>query len=460
MGLIRGKKSLKCIFIRYILYFGLATISLITVYLFLFTIMIENHIILPANYSEQKLEENNSTILKVDKVNKNLIPEGCNYGVYNKGGNMLYGNFTVKQSEEAWTAIKNNQNNIFGDRFYKAFYRKKDICIVQYSIKTQFNSPLLRKYLLNAGSFGVVLFVLLFVGEVVLLSVVFARYISKEMKILIEVSDNIKRKDLNFEPKHSSIREIEEVIDSLNDMKNALKESLENQWDIEKSRKNQISALAHDIKTPLTIIKGNAELIKESSTEAYNIKCNDYILKSADEIQKYLRLLIDMTKSEDTLILKPAEIETKVFFKKIVDKEKALTTEKNLELINNVENIPDFFYADEELLYRAIMNVISNAIEYSPKYGKLIFKICGCEKVLEFVIEDSGNGFSKEDLKSAAEQFYRGDKSRNSKNHYGMGLFITNSFIKLHGGFMELSNSEEIGGARVVLKIPLDISNK
>ena len=83
MGLIRDKKSLRGIFIRYILCFGLATILLIAVYSFLFTIMIQKHIILPANYSEQKLEENSSVILKANKVTENLIPDGCSYGVYN-----------------------------------------------------------------------------------------------------------------------------------------------------------------------------------------------------------------------------------------------------------------------------------------------------------------------------------------------------------------------------------------
>jgi signal transduction histidine kinase len=369
---------------------------------------------------------------------------------------MLYGNFTVEQSKQVWIDAKNNQNSMLDDRHYKLFNRKDGICIVKYSIRAQFDSPLLKKYFANAKLFGIALFFLLFTGEVLLLAAMFARYLSKEIKILMEVTDNIKRKNLEFESKHSRIREIEEVIDSLNDMKNALKDSLEKQWNMEKSRKNQISALAHDIKTPLTIIKGNAELIKENSREVDNIKYDDYILKSADEIERYLRLLIDMTKSEDTLILKPAKIETKVFFEKIMDKEKALASEKNLEIISKAENIPQLFYADEEFLYRAIMNVISNAIEYSPRYGKLIFKIREHEKVLEFVIEDSGKGFSKEELQSAAEQFYRGDKSRNSKNHYGMGLFITNSFIKMHSGVMELSNSEETGGARVVLKIPLN----
>lgn len=455
MGLIRGKKSLKGIFIRYILCFGLATVLLIAVYSFLFIIMIESHIILPANYSEQKFEENSSAILRANKVTENLIPQGASYGVYNQEGKMLYGNFTVEQSKQAWIAARNNQNSMLDDRHYKIFDRKNDICIIKYSIRAQFHSPLLKKYFANVELFGIGLFLLLFVGEVLLLAAVFGRYLSKEMEVLIEVADSVKTKNLEFEPKHSHIHEIEEVIDSLNDMKNALKESLEKQWDMERSRKNQISALAHDIKTPLTIIKGNAELAKESSTEVDNIKYDDYILKSADEIQKYLRLLIDMTKSDDTLILKPARIETKVFFEKIVDKEKGLSSEKNLEFINKVENIPEFFHADEELLYRAIMNVISNAIEYSPKSGKLIFKIKGCEKVLEFVIEDSGNGFSKEELQSAAEQFYRGDKSRNSRNHYGMGLFITNSFIKLHDGKLYMKNSSVTKGAVVTIQIPI-----
>lgn len=195
--------------------------------------------------------------------------------------------------------------------------------------------------------------------------------------------------------------------------------------------------------------------MKENSIEADNIKYNDYILKSADEIEKYLRILIDITKSGDRLILKQGKIRTKAFFERIVDKESALASEKNLELINEMESVPEFFYGDEELLYRAIMNVVSNAIEYSPEFGKLIFKIYGCKNELEFLIEDNGHGFSKEELQFAAEQFYRGDKSRSSKNHYGMGLFITSSFIKLSGGIMKLSNSEQIGGAKVVLKVPL-----
>lgn len=453
---LKGKRSLRSIFIKYILYFILGTVLLLFLDIMTFSLMLNSKIVLPANYFEQKIESSRDTILKADMVTKDMIPEGCSYGVYNESGKMLYGNFNSKASQNAWTAMEGNQKSAGGKNYYKVFHRENQICIVEYPLMAQFNHPLLRKYFVNPELFMGILLICLFIGEVLLLSARFGRYFYKEMKILMKATEQIKNQNLDFQPEHSDIREIEEVIGSLNQMKSALKDSLEKQWNMEKSRKNQIAALAHDIKTPLTIIKGNAELIKETCQDAEQVKYNDYILKSADEIQHYLKMLMDMIKSEETLILNPVRIETKVFFKKLVDQEKALASEKNLELINEQDKIPEFFYGDEELLYRAIMNVITNAVEYSPKKGRLLFKVQGTEKSLQFLIADSGNGFSKEELESATEQFYRGDKSRNSKNHYGIGLSITKSFIKLHQGEIELSNSTKMGGAQVVLKIPLD----
>jgi signal transduction histidine kinase len=450
---LKGKRSLRSIFIRYILYFILGIVLILFLNVVTFSLMINSNIVLPANYFEQKIESNRDIILKADMVTKDMIPEGCSYGVYNEDGKMLYGNFNSKESQNAWTAMKGDQKSAGGRYYYKVFHRNNQICIVEYSLISQFKHPLLREYFISPELFIGILFICLFIGEVLFLSTRFGKYFYKEMKILMKATEQIKEQNLDFQPEHSNIREIEEVIDSLNQMKSALKDSLEKQWNMEKSRKNQISALAHDIKTPLTIIKGNAELIKETCQDVEQVKYNDYILKSADEIQHYLKVLMDMTKSEDTLVLKPAKIETKAFFQKLVDQEKALASEKNLQLINEQETIPEFFYGDEELLYRAIMNVIANAVEYSPKNGRLLFKVQGTEKNLQFLIADNGEGFSKEELESAAEQFYRGDKSRNSKNHYGIGLYITKSFIKLHHGDIELSNSTKMGGAQVVLKL-------
>ena len=73
---------------------------------------------------------------------------------------------------------------------------------------------------------------------------------------------------------------------------------------------------------------------------------------------------------------------------------------------------------------------------------------------VEISVTDEGTGFSKEALCHAQERFFMGDKSRTSNMHFGMGLYITSSIIKQHGGQLVLENSKETGGAKVTMKLP------
>lgn len=110
--------------------------------------------------------------------------------------------------------------------------------------------------------------------------------------------------------------------------------------------------------------------------------------------------------------------------------------------------------ADKLLLERAIMNVISNALDYSPPQGTIYVTVQKTDCFLHISITDEGGGFTPEALHHAQEQFFMGDKSRTSNMHFGMGLYITSSIIKQHGGQLVLSNSKKTGGAQVIIKIP------
>ncbi|WP_082138011.1 ATP-binding protein [Clostridium sp. K25] len=76
-------------------------------------------------------------------------------------------------------------------------------------------------------------------------------------------------------------------------------------------------------------------------------------------------------------------------------------------------------------------------------------------KSIQFIVEDSGKGFTKEEISFATEQFFQGDKSRNSKNHYGMGLYISKNLIEKHNGNIILQNSKTLGGAKVIIEVPI-----
>ena len=96
---------------------------------------------------------------------------------------------------------------------------------------------------------------------------------------------------------HSNIKEFEDVLISFSHMKESLKASLEQQWKAEQTQKEQIAALAHDLKTPLTVIQGNADLICETELDKEQRLYAEYISSSSEQMQLYIRTLIDISRA-------------------------------------------------------------------------------------------------------------------------------------------------------------------
>lgn len=116
--------------------------------------------------------------------------------------------------------------------------------------------------------------VIITVVTIFLKTLFWTRKIATKLQPLIEASNKIRMKNLDFTIGFCGIREFDEVLESFEKMKNALGDSLKENWRVEENRKTQISALLHDIKTPVTFIKGNAELLNESNLDDYQ---KDYI---------------------------------------------------------------------------------------------------------------------------------------------------------------------------------------
>lgn len=132
----------------------------------------------------------------------------------------------------------------------------------------------------------------------------------------------------------------------------------------------------------------------------------------------------------------------------------SLCRTKEIRLQVNTVSLPQMLKFDRVLIERAIMNVISNGLDYSPQGGTLYVDVQSNNGFVEISVTDEGTGFSKEALCHAQERFYMGDQSRNSKLHFGMGLYITNSIMEQHNGQLILENSKETGGAKVTMKLP------
>lgn len=199
-----------------------------------------------------------------------------------------------------------------------------------------------------------------------LLAARFGRKLSERMAGLQDATENIRRENLEFTVQPSGIREIDEVLGSLDRMKDALQTSLEQQWMLERSRSEQISALAHDIKTPLTIIRGNAELLQEIVETEPQREYSGYIRRSAEDIEAFVQEVIDLSRLQSGSSRQQTRVPAAEIVAELELQMKALAAGRDLKTSVRQEKLPEFLYIHKELLLRGIMNLIANAAEHTP----------------------------------------------------------------------------------------------
>ncbi|PWJ48238.1 sensor histidine kinase [Faecalicatena contorta] len=450
---VKQKITLQSVFWRFLFWFCAIAGGNIFICLVVFLLLSSMGMVLPANYGENMLEENRDKIENVRIVSEELIPEGCRYGVFSTDGGFLYGNIGLKMQKEVWEEYEQDGRGNSRIGYLKYFRREGEVCIAAYRLKAEFTNPVLKKWLPGAPETFLILLLVMFLIEVVLLIRRFGRIIGKELETVKLVTEKVRLQDLDFERPDTRIREVDEVMESLAGMREALESSLKSQWKMEEIRKQQIRALVHDIKTPLTVIRGNAQLMQESESAEESREYEDYILQETDRIEEYINTLQKMLQSEETVQFQREKVDVRQTAEAFAVRAKMLAAgnQQNLDVV--IFSTTAYINSDRQLLLRAWENLLSNALEYTPAGGDILISIKMQGKKLVFMIEDSGPGFTEEDMCRGTEQFYQGDKSRNSRSHYGMGLFMVSSFIKQQGGDMILGNSPRTKGALVRLEI-------
>ncbi len=282
-----------------------------------------------------------------------------------------------------------------------------------------------------------------------------ARKIKKKGQSILDVAEKIKSQDLDFDICPSGVKEIDQILNSMDQMRIALKQSLESQWRMEQNRKEQISALAHDFKTPVTILKGNLDLLQVREQDNMS---KDYLKDakgSLEQMEIYLNQLLEMTRAERGYTLHMVKEELGKLIEEAVSPLVRIAKKKEITILTEFRDQGIFVLADRILFERVIHNLITNAFDFTPPNGIIQVILNRTQENAVIVIADSGVGFSDNTLKHGTEQFYMGDTSRSRKNHYGLGLFISNSIVKQHFGSLELTNDQKTQGARIIIRIPI-----
>ena len=422
-------------------------VGLVIVAYLLLYLLISVGCIYPANYAEQKINEAYDTILRADKVTAEMIPALCDYVIFSENGEKIGGDLSEQYEQIAWNVAK--YGNASGKYFYKVIVRENEYVVLQYRLTPQYHSAFLREHFIGPQNVMIIMSVIGAVAIIIIQSIRFGKRIKKQMQPVLDAIGQIKDQNLEYETSCSGIKEFDDCLSAIDDMRDALRESLEKQWKTEQEKKQQMSALAHDIKTPLTIVRGNAELLSETELTTEQKNNITYVLNGTTQIQSYVKQLIDVTKSWNCSDVTYTTVRLEDFFADIKEQALGLVEIYHQKIDWKAGQSDKKVTIAYDPMFRAVMNVIQNAVEHTKENGIIYIDAKEQDGRLTFIVEDSGSGFTKEALLHGTEQFFMDDTSRNGEAHYGMGLFFAKTVAEKYGGGIKLSNSENTGGARV-----------
>ena len=451
---IKKPSSLKIAFWRFLFMLLVGLFGAVAVPFLLVTVSTTLGLTTYGDYSEIRANELAPILAATPDLSDVQIPMGIEYALLDKNYQLIETTLDETELEQAMRYATTGASDQNLQKRYLLVTRENEYIVLQYYIGAQYTNEWMNEHL---PSPDILLIVLIAAGGIfvcLLLTTRFAKKLRLQLVPLFEATSEVAKQNLDFEVGHSNIKEFEDVLISFSHMKESLKASLEQQWKAEQMQKEQIAALAHDLKTPLTVIQGNADLISETELDEEQRLYAEYIISSSEQMQLYIRTLIDISRAATGYQLHMEDIDLPAYVEQLRGQIDALCQTKKIGLQAEIEHLPAVLPADKLLLERAIMNIVNNALDYSPQDSPILISMTGDKGSLTISVTDAGPGFSQEDLLHAEEQFYMADRSRSSNLHFGMGLFITKSIVQQHGGQLILSNSEKTGGAQVIISIP------
>ena len=232
-----------------------------------------------------------------------------------------------------------------------------------------------------------------------------------------------------------------------------------NQQKLENARREFVANVSHELRTPLTTVKSYAETLMDMDIDDKDTQ-NRFLETIANEADRMTRIVKDLLTlsrlDEGQYQLKPFErVNLSQLVAEIVEKMFFAAKEKHQEITLSAKKTPIYVMTDRDKLEQVIINIISNAVKYTPENGKIEVS---CEKVYKdayIKVRDNGIGIPAENLPRIFERFYRVDNARSRETGgTGLGLAIAKQIMAQLGGNI-IINSTYGEGTEVIISVPL-----
>ena len=289
-------------------------------------------------------------------------------------------------------------------------------------------------------------------GIFVMVALVFADVLFYRLKlkhpieILSRSTERIQQQDLDFEITGYGTDELGMLCSAFETMRKTLLSNNRELWRQTEERKRLNAAFSHDLRNPVTVLKGAAKILQKGvdsgTLNADNGKENvDLICQYAGRIENYVEIMTSAQKLEELECRRQIYITEEI--KSELQSSLTLLAEnsgKEIEIIHS--GTAAKVSIDKQFVYNTAENLISNALRYAK--NKIIVEISYQEKLLILTVSDDGSGYPVAILKKGIVPFSRYEKS--AGEHFGMGLFVCKLLCEKHGGGLTIENTEN--GAR------------
>ena len=280
-------------------------------------------------------------------------------------------------------------------------------------------------------------------------------YYQKKIKIPIAQLQNgvekIQEDNLDFHVEYNEDDELGELCCSMEKMRSELWQKQKALWESLEQRKLLNASVAHDIRTPITVLKGYLDYLEkmipqDKLTEDMLLDTVSSMQGAVNRLEQYVDCVRDVEKIENIEIEKRPE-NVKRLLDEMRSNVQQLETNKEILISSNIMTM-DEVRLDKSVLFRIFENLLQNALRYAKKQVRI--NISQKKDFLILTVEDDGNGFAGKDLEKAATVFYSSDKEG---QHFGIGLSICRILCEKHGGLLSISNNKNKRGACVTAKL-------
>ena len=254
--------------------------------------------------------------------------------------------------------------------------------------------------------------------------------------------ERIQEDNLDFHIEYDGDDELGRLCCSMEKMRRELRQKHKALWESLEQRKLLNASVAHDLRTPITVLKGYLDYLEKNIpqdklTEDMLLDTVSSMQGAASRLELYVESVRDTEKIQNIEIEKRSE-NVKLLLNELRSNVQQLTGDKEIIISNNITI--DKIQIDKGVFFRILENLLQNALRYAEK--QVSINLSHKKDFLILTVKDDGKGFSAADLEKATTVFYSNDKE---KQHFGIGLSVCKILCEKHGGLLYVGNQKEKG---------------